>query len=728
MTHLALKTDLNPKQLDYIRKIQTAGTSLLGIINDILDFSKIEAGKMEMESVPFNLEDVLSNLANLVTVKAREKEDVEVLFSTSTEVPLDLLGDPLRLGQVLINLTNNAIKFTDVGEIVVSTQLIHADTETAHLRFAVSDTGIGLTDKQKDNLFKSFSQADTSTTRKYGGTGLGLAICKRLVSMMGGEIWVESEFGEGSTFVFTAVFGINRQVGVSSERTPLNLRGAKVLVVDDNPTSRQILQDMLESLSFEVSLAASGEEGVAEIAASAADKPYELVVLDWKMPGIDGIEAARQIKHDLDIPKQPVIILVTAYGREEVMQQSGKLGLDGFLLKPVSPSVMLDTIMQTFGKQNGKEAMVTGGAVKDMPRTAEALMGLRVLLVEDNEINQQVAGEILSNAGMDVTLAQNGQEALDKVLEQSFDVVLMDIQMPVMDGYEATRAIREWESEQQGSAENFSLPIVAMTAHAMAGDSEKSIGAGMNDHITKPIDPEELFTTLIKWIQPREKTVASIPDTGSGVQPVFPDSIPGFDLSEGLRRLQGNKDLYRRLLLSFSKQYSQASDNIHQAIDDGQFDKAHSLVHGIKGTAGNLAAKRLYFTAVELEKVIRRPDGEKPLPQKIVTKSLTAFSTALNQALDAINILVPVEIGDQVQVQPDTKGDLPEEVAKNAAERLLEAAELGDITELEAIAQEFTARTPAFLVYSRQITQMAEDFDFDGIIQVAEKLLHGKGK
>ena len=724
MTHLALKTDLTPKQLDYIRKIHTAGTSLLGIINDILDFSKIEAGKLEMESVPFNLEEVLKNLANLVTVKAREKEGVEVLFSTSTQVPQALLGDPLRLGQVLINLTNNAIKFTDDGEIVVSTQLIHADTETAQLRFAVSDTGIGLSEKQKNNLFKSFSQADTSTTRKYGGTGLGLAICKRLVSMMGGEIWVESEYGEGSTFVFTAVFGIDRQGGVSTERTPLNLRGAKVLVVDDNPTSRQILQDMLESLSFDVALAASGEEGVAEIAASADEKPYELVVLDWKMPGIDGIEAARQIKHELDLPKQPVIILVTAYGREEVMQQADKLGLDGFLLKPVSPSVMLDTVMQTFGKKSGKGPTAFDGAVRDIHRPAEALSGVRVLLVEDNEINQQVAGEILSNAGMDVTLAQNGQEAFDKVQEQAFDVVLMDIQMPVMDGYEATSAIRKWESEQQSSAEIFSLPIVAMTAHAMAGDSEKSIAAGMNDHITKPIDPEELFDTLIKWIQPREIKITPISDTSSGVQSEFPDSLPGFDLNEGLRRLQGNTDLYRRLLLSFSKQYAQAIDNIRQAIEDGHLDKAHSLVHGIKGTAGNLAAKQLYSAAIGLEKVVRRSDRNKRLPQEVVANSLAEFSTALNQVLEAINILAPTKIGEQSQVNTDAIIGLPVDVAKNAAKRLREAAELGDLTELETIAEEFTARTPAFSKYAFKITQMAEDFDFDGIIKLAEKLLH----
>ncbi|RPJ69596.1 MAG: PAS domain S-box protein, partial [Desulfobacteraceae bacterium] len=330
MTHLALKTDLTPKQSDYLQKIQTAGNALLGIINDILDFSKIEAGKLEMEAVPFHLDQVMDNLASLITVKAHEKEGIEVLFCTNPDVPRALVGDPLRLGQVLINLANNAVKFTERGEIVVATELVQRKEKTAEIRFAVKDTGIGLTAEQKARLFQSFSQADTSTTRKFGGTGLGLAISKRLVEMMGGRIWVESGPGQGSTFAFTAVFGIGREDAVTRHSPPSDLQGMRALVVDDNSTSREILLEMLESFSFAVTLAASGEEGVAEFEKSPADRPYDLVVLDWKMPGIDGIETARRIQKSPGRSRAPRIILVTAYGREELMRQAEKMGLDGF--------------------------------------------------------------------------------------------------------------------------------------------------------------------------------------------------------------------------------------------------------------------------------------------------------------------------------------------------------------------------------------------------------------
>ncbi|MBW2467954.1 MAG: PAS domain S-box protein, partial [Deltaproteobacteria bacterium] len=351
MTHLALKTELTAKQKDYLHKIQSSANSLLGIINDILDFSKIEAGKLDMESVDFNLEDVLDNLGNLVTVKAQEKEDLEVLFATAADVPRFLVGDPLRLGQILINLANNAVKFTDTGEIVVSTDLVKKNKDRVTLKFSVSDTGIGLTEEQAAKLFQSFSQADTSTTRKYGGTGLGLAISKKLANMMNGEIWAESAPGQGSTFSFTAVFGLGRE-DVKKRFSPApDLRGLKVLVVDDNATSRDILRDMLESLSFEVTLAATGQEGITEIEKADKNKPFEMVIMDWKMPGMDGIEAARRIKDNPNISHIPHIVMVTAYGREEVMQKAEKIGLDGFLLKPVSPSVLFDTIIQAQGEE-----------------------------------------------------------------------------------------------------------------------------------------------------------------------------------------------------------------------------------------------------------------------------------------------------------------------------------------------------------------------------------------
>ncbi|MEJ2221614.1 MAG: ATP-binding protein, partial [Desulfobacterales bacterium] len=341
MAHLAMKTDLTAKQYDYLKKVDISAKSLLGIINDILDFSKIEAGKMDMESVDFQLEDTLDNISTLVGIKTQEK-GLELLFKTDPSVPRALVGDPLRLGQILINLSNNAVKFTDTGEIVVATELVKQDKAQVTLKFSVHDTGIGMTAEQAAKLFQPFAQADSSTTRKYGGTGLGLTISKRLAEMMGGEIWVESQPDRGSTFSFTANLGLGKERAKKRFKPASELRGMKVLVVDDSATSRSILQEMLESFSFEVSLASSGEEGISELEAASKDKPFELVIMDWQMPGMDGIEASRRIKDHKGLSKIPAIVMVTAYGREEVMQQAEQVGLEGFLLKPVNPSMLFD--------------------------------------------------------------------------------------------------------------------------------------------------------------------------------------------------------------------------------------------------------------------------------------------------------------------------------------------------------------------------------------------------
>ena len=729
MAHLALKTELSPKQSDYLQKIQTAGTSLLGIINDILDFSKIEAGKLEMEAVPFNLEEVMGNLASLITVKAHEKEGIEVLFCTEPNAPQALVGDPLRLGQVLINLANNAVKFTEHGEIVVSTELLNRGKKTVEIKFAVKDTGIGLTEEQTAKLFSSFSQADTSTTRKFGGTGLGLAISKRLVEMMGGRIWVESVPGAGSTFCFTGVFGIGREETISPHTPPPDLRGLKTLVVDDNSTSREILQGMLESFSFEVSLAASGEEGLTEFEKSVSSRGYDLVVMDWKMSGIDGIETARRIKHLPGLSRRPRIILVTAYGREEIMRQAEKIGLDGFLVKPVSPSVMFDTIMQAFGKEAPRQ-LRADGEKKIEAAASEKLAGASVLLVEDNEINQQVAMEILSGAGLKVMVANNGQEALDLVRANAFDAVLMDVQMPVMDGYTATREIRKWEGGMRKEGTS-SIPIIAMTAHAMSGDHEKSIAAGMNDHITKPIDPEKLFGTLAKWIGPREGAQTSAeaapgPTGPQGKEPAppeqtLPEALPEFDLAEGLQRLMGNRALYRKLLVNFATQYAHAAADIRSALDAADFDRAHGLVHAIKGVAGNLAAKDLQAQSVPLEKLVKHADPANPPPAGDVNPAYQAFREALGRALEAAGSLMPAA-GVPPTAAERAPGALPPDLAREAAQRLREAAEMGDVSGLTAVCNELAATSDAFAAHKTRIIGLADDFDFDGILKLADEL------
>ena len=741
MTHLALKTELTAKQKDYLHKIQSSANSLLGIINDILDFSKIEAGKLDMESVDFNLEDVLDNLGNLVSVKAQEKENLEVLFATAADVPRYLVGDPLRLGQILINLANNAVKFTDTGEIVVSTELFKKNKNRITLKFSVSDTGIGLTEEQAGKLFQSFSQADTSTTRKYGGTGLGLAISKKLANMMDGEIWVESEPGQGSTFSFTAVFGLGRE-DVKKRFAPApNLRGLKVLVVDDNATSRDILRDMLESLSFEVSLAATGQEGIAEIEKADRDKPFEIVIMDWKMPGMDGIETSKRIKENSKLKQVPQIVMVTAYGREEVMQKAENIGLEGFLLKPVSPSVLFDTIIQA----RGGEAPGTS-RVAQAQEEAEALAlikGAKILLVEDNEINQQVAKEILEGADLVVSLADDGQQAVEAVKTNTYDVVLMDIQMPVMDGYTATRKIREWETEVRGqktenrkegsalSPQSSAVPIIAMTAHAMAGDEEKSLAAGMNGHVTKPIDPGQLFSTLQQWIQPGEKPdqkrKADVSDTKAAVaemappEPALPGTLEGFDLAEGLKRLQGNQKLYRKLLLGFGANYTQVAAEIQVALDKRDFKHAHSLVHNLKGLSGNLAASALQAATIDLEKLIKG-DTQKAAPQKQLNQKFKKLEKALNQALAAVQTLGPVPVKKEEQPSTDAMDAIPPEVIGEAIDRIKEPAEMGDVTQIKSIAEALKSKSAAFAPFSEKFIQMAEDFDFEGIARLVDEL------
>ncbi len=722
MTHLALKTKLTPKQQDYLHKIQTSANSLLGIINDILDFSKIEAGKMDMESVNFNLDDVLDNLGNLVSVKAQEKEDLEVLFATDQNVPHFLVGDPLRLGQVLINLANNAVKFTDTGEIVVSTKLLHQTEDKVTLQFAVSDTGIGLTEEQAGKLFQSFTQADTSTTRKYGGTGLGLTISKRLVEMMGGEIWVESEPGQGSTFIFTASFGPG-QADMKKRFTPTrDLRGMKVLVIDDNPTSREILRDILESFSFEVFLAASGQEGIAEIEKADKDKPFEMVIMDWKMPGMDGIEASRRIKENSQLSHVPHIVMVTAYGREEVMQKSQKIGLDGFLIKPVSPSVLFDTVMQAHGEDVSAASPLD--RQQDDAAAFARIRGAKILLAEDNEINQQVAKEILEGAGLIVSLADDGKQAVNMLKENTYDVVLMDIQMPVMDGYAATREIRKDERFKE-------LPIIAMTAHAMAGDEEKSLQAGMNGHVTKPIDPDQLFRALQKWIKPSDeripaKPTAVAPPSAAAAEPKtqaqdLPDTLPGFELAEGLNRLQGNQKLYRKLLLDFGVKYTTVAADIRDAMAANDFNEAHSLVHNIKGLAGNLAATELQAAAVEFEKLVK---GEQPpkASQKQLDKKFQNLKSAINRTLEAVQSLGPAPERTPATTAKDATASITPQLAKEAADRLKEPVEMGDVTQIKSIAEELKSKSNAFEAFSVQCIQLAEDFDFEGIAKLIAKL------
>jgi signal transduction histidine kinase/DNA-binding response OmpR family regulator/HPt (histidine-containing phosphotransfer) domain-containing protein len=722
MAHLALKTDLTAKQYDYLKKVDISAKSLLGIINDILDFSKIEAGKLDMESMDFQLQDTLDNISTLVGIKTQEK-GLELLFNTDPSVPTALVGDPLRLGQILINLSNNAVKFTDSGEIVVSTELVKKEEAQVTLKFSVRDSGIGMTDAQTAKLFQPFSQADSSTTRKYGGTGLGLTISKRLAEMMGGQIWVQSEQGRGSTFSFTANFGLGKEKTKKRFKPSADLRDMKVLVVDDNATSRSIFQEMLESFSFEVTLAASGQEGLTELEKASESQPFELVIMDWKMPGMDGIEASRRIKNHTGLRKIPPIVLVTAYGREEAIQQVEEIGLEGFLLKPVSPSMLFDAIMQALGKEV-QDVSLMGRKKEKKSMALKAIHGARVLLVEDNEINQQVALEILQGARLNVTVVDNGQKGVDAAKKKQYDAILMDIQMPVMDGYTASREIRNLKSKIGN------VPIIAMTAHAMAGDEQKSIEAGMNDHVTKPIDPDQLFATLQKWIKPvaeptvvQKSAVRDAPAEPDQVVPVeddLPESLPGFDLATGLSRLMGNKRLYRKLLLDFGANYGGVAGDIREALAARNFTRAHSLVHNLKGLAGNLAATGLQASTVAMEKLVKGQAAESA-SNKELNEKLTKLETILEQALDAVQTLGPMPEKKIIESSGGEMSSVPPNLVQTVADRIKAAAEMGDVMQIKSIAENLKSESDAVAPFCNRIVQLAEDFDFDGIQKIMLK-------
>jgi signal transduction histidine kinase/CheY-like chemotaxis protein len=594
MSYLALKGDLDPKQRNYIEKVHRSGESLLGIINDILDFSKIEAGKLDIEKISFRIEDAFDNLANLVGLKAEEK-GLELLFDLPTNLPAFLIGDPLRLGQVLVNLGNNAVKFTDTGGEIRVNVIVKEETDSSiTLQFSVRDSGIGMTPEQQQKLFKSFSQADTSTSRKYGGTGLGLVICKKLSELMGGSIWVESEAGQGSTFHFTSKF--KKQSGeISNTRQKAEtLESIRVLIVDDNASAREILTSIVESFGLHVDSCKSGEEALSMIKTASTISPYKLVLLDWKMPNMNGIEVSRALQNDTTLAQCPDIIIITAYGREDAIESTKDVSIQGFLTKPVTASSLLDAILMAMGKD------ATIDSRKDTCKTLSSesiakLAGAKILLVEDNELNQELALALLESNGMIVEIANNGEQALDKLTRCDFDGVLMDLQMPIMDGFEATKRIREQPKYKD-------LVIIAMTANAMAGDRERVIDAGMNDHIAKPINVNDMFATMSKWISSKNPITSPLKtDETDSINGVNLPDIAQLNIDVGLNSTQGNQALYQKLLVKFYISNSTFSQSFSQALSADDQSTALRLAHTLKGVAGTIGAQQLQSAAGTLE-------------------------------------------------------------------------------------------------------------------------------
>lgn len=607
-SYLALQTQLNSRQYHYLDRIQHSAQTLLGVINDILDFSRIEAGKLEIAKTPFSLDEVYENLANVTMMRAEEK-GLDLYFRRAPEVPDSLIGDPLRLGQILVNLVGNAIKFTAQGEIRVTVTLKPHIDDRVWLEFCVSDTGIGIEEKEIPRLFSAFTQLDDSTTRRYSGSGLGLSICHHLIQLMGGRIEAQSTLGEGSSFRFHLPFTVNTDPEHSMVLEP-DLRGMRVLLVDDDTSDLEIISGRLSSFSFSVSTATNAANALKQLQqADAAEHPFELVLMDWRMPEMDGVEAGQEIKQGDSLQHIPAVILITAHGREEVMHQAEQAGLDGFLIKPVSPSTLFDTVIQVLDKRyNGTNRSV---------RMNTLFLSGHVLLVEDNDINQQVAKAILSKMGLEVDIADNGREAIEALHSADYDLVLMDIQMPEMDGYEATQKIRS-----EARFEN--LPVIAMTAHAMSGERERCLAAGMNEHIPKPIDPVQLFTTLNHWLKVENKTALTTADDDNTE---LPDNLPGIDLQWGLERIGGNKQLFIKVLREFAANHHNAAGFIEQQLAAGHCDDVRRELHTLKGVAGNIGARILQQEAANMERIIANSEPcDTRLPESFHDAFKTLFS------------------------------------------------------------------------------------------------------
>ncbi len=694
MTHLALQTDLTPKQRNYLEKVESAAKNLLGIINDILDFSKIEAGKLAFERIDFYLEDVMQQVADLAQMRAQDK-GLELLFDIGADVPMQLCGDPLRLGQIMVNLTSNAIKFTERGEIVVTLRLLRRSEHEVWLRVAVRDTGVGLSMAQRDKLFSAFSQADTSTTRHYGGTGLGLTISKRLVEMMDGEIGVDSEPGVGSTFHFTARFALPAQALTPMLAAP-DLAALRVLVVDDNASAREIFLAMLGTLKFDAVAVDGGARAVEAVAqAQQAGAPFALVLMDWQMPGMSGLEAIAAIR--ASVSPAPAFLVVTAYNRDALLEQVAGMRIDGMLSKPVSASTLLDTISTVFGKTMANCRSTRRQA--DYLQAELAVAGAYLLLVEDNEVNQEVAQELLGGAGVRVDIASNGAMALAKIAVNDYDGVLMDCQMPVMDGYEATRKIR-------ANPRNANLPVIAMTANAMVGDKDKCVAAGMNDFIAKPIDVAQLFGTLARWVTPAQR-LAAPPPAVARAQDTLPP-IAGLTMEAALLRVGGSVGLMRRLLTRFAETQRDAAARIAGAIDNNDLASATREAHTVKGLAGNIGASCVADLAARLEHMLGH--GE--------LAGLDALLAELRLALFELAQSIELALAGAAPAATHAPADAPG--LAELAPALRQLARLLEQDDAEA-AKRIELMVPALIQagqgeHARQLKRLVGQYDFEGAL------------
>jgi two-component system sensor histidine kinase/response regulator len=744
MLKLLQNTDLSKRQLDYAHKAEGAAQSLLGLINDILDFSKIDAGKMTLEAQTFRMDKLMRDLSVIISANLGAKP-VEVLFDIDPEAPRTLLGDALRLQQVMINLASNAIKFTPQGEVVISiTQLARTASHTT-LRFAVRDTGIGIAPESQQHIFTGFSQAEASTTRRFGGTGLGLSISRKLVAMMGGELSVQSTLGQGSTFDFTITLPI------ALDAAPVAVAGQKsgtqaasnlhVLVVDDSPTAREVLGTMAASLGWQVDTAADGAAALALVQnrAKAGQAPFQAMFIDWQMPGMDGWETIEQLQATHDQVQPPVVVMVTAHGREMLSQRGAddQARLHGFLVKPITASMLFDAVADALGSRNQPSAQPTT-QIKPQP-----LHGLRLLVVEDNLINQQVAQEMLSGEGAQIELADNGQLGVDAVKQAiaagtPFDAVLMDVQMPVMDGYSATRVLRQHLGLNQ-------LPIIAMTANAMATDRDACLAAGMNEHVGKPFNLVKLVSLLLTLTKPSTAAAdtankapnlgkpaaiaaGTLGPTGFAAPPSAPALPPkdAVDVAAALERLGGNQALYARVLQSYLSDIATQPDQLANSLQQADLASAARLLHTVKGLSATVGASYMAAVARKAELLVKA--AQTPAGNGAAGLDHTSLCEEFRAAVvDTQNVLTQVALAYAMpSAAPASTRDTHELTAAdrhllNALLALLKASDMQALAVFEQLQQSDTLPHSADL---ERLTAAMAAFDFAAATQMCAQMTH----
>jgi signal transduction histidine kinase/CheY-like chemotaxis protein/ABC-type phosphate/phosphonate transport system substrate-binding protein len=734
-TDLALSEDVPPKIAYYLKIIQSSAYSLLGIINDILDFSKIEAGKFELKERTFRLNEVFDRVMEIFVTKAAEK-GIELLVDIDADTPKTIQGDPLRLQQILTNLISNAIKFTETGGVIMLTVKespqptdVTAGDEVV-LAFSVKDTGTGIAPEYLDLLFDPFSQADTSSTRKYEGTGLGLSICKQLVTMMGGDIGVETELGKGSIFFFTVRLHQPTHSTVATLVVPPDIQGLNVLVVDDLPDSRAIMRKMLVSLGFRVESLASGPEALSRLKDNLLrNNPIELIMMDWKMPEMDGIEVSKTIRQELKLTMP--IIMMTAFGGQEQRIQAERTGINGFLTKPIYPSTLFDAIMDGFGKAGVKEAGWKKPFTTRASMYRKPLKGIRILVAEDNPTNQQVAQAILEGAGIAVTIVNNGEAAVEAIRNTPFDAVLMDIQMPRMNGYKATRLIRQL-------ANGPSIPIIAMTAHAMKGDEEKCLDAGMDGYISKPVNQDRLFHTLWRLLRTRERlptgeTDAVVPAAMPAGEPVIatgtpiengiglPARLPGLDIAGTLEGLNLDGPTLTHILIAFRADNRDTMEQIRQAYTGRNPSILLQLAHSLKGSAANIGAERLHRAAHALE-TASRMDFSTDARTASLESMIAEVANALDQVLESIQLLEKPEITDAAPRTPAETGLPIDDLLARLAEAI-ERADPQDIMKiLPAVRQQAARCGPIDSFSIKTLEEQVSRYDYDQALETIHRI------